>query len=593
MVFSALLLAFLEPDIVLDIDAKEAMFGLVHTRERLTVKPGRLTLSYPRWHPGNHRPTGPINDMLNLKFTVDGKTLPWTRDDVDLYHFIVDIPSGASTLDIEFDDAAEAGSTFTPHLARLEWNRFLLYPSNRASADVMVQAQVSLPPEWTLATPLLRVPTGGNDIALRTVSLTEFVDSPGLAGKNFRRVEIGDAESLDIAGETSAATGITAETSAACGRLVEEAKALFGVKHYRHYDFLVSASNMGGYMGLEHHECSEDGGGLDTFTSPSGNLGFGGLIAHEYAHSWNGKYRRPAGLATSNYDEPMKGDLLWVYEGMTQFWGEFLAARSGFYTPEEFRQGLANTAANLSLGGRNWRTLEDTAVSVSVLRGSPRAWSAERRGLDYYDEAIFTWLEVDSILRRESKGRKSIDDFCKVFHGGKGGAPTVVTYTFEDVVKTLDSVVHYDWANVLNTRIRTLQPELSLAGLEAEGWRLVWTDAPNAAGRMRGRDNDAFYTLGLRIGPDGAVTDVVRNMPGGAAGLRPGMKVKTLNGEKFTDAKLLDVLRSKSELDFAVEYGGDTRLVHVPYSGGLQYPHLARIDSVPDLLSELAKPHSK
>lgn len=580
------------PEISLDVDAREAGYGLVHTHETLAVQPGNITLSYPKWHPGNHRPTGPINDMLNLKFSINGRTIPWKRDPVELYRFNLTIPQGASELEITFDDAAEAGTTFTPHLARLEWNRFLLYPTGKASDSIQVQAQVTLPAEWTLATPLLKEPTGGNRIPLRTVSLTEFVDSPGLAGKNFRRVDLSNSEAIDIVGETPASLGITPETTAATMRLVAEANALFGAKHYRHYDFLVSVSNLGGFMGLEHHECSEDGSGLDTFTSASGPLGYGELVAHEYAHSWNGKYRRPFGLATPTYDEPMKGDLLWVYEGMTQFWGEVLAARSGLATQEEFRQDLANYAATLSLGGRDWRPVEDTAVSVSVLRGTSRTWGATRRGLDYYDEAVFTWLEVDSIIRKLTNDKKSIDDFCKLFHGGKSGPPTVKTYTFEDVVSSLNAVAPYDWATLLRTRIYALQSSLSLSGVESEGWQLVWSESTLMPGRMKFRGNGAFYTLGASISPDGTVTDVILAMPAGVAGLRPGMKIKSVNGEKYSDASLLTAIQSKKELDLGIEYGGESSNVHIAYSGGLKVPHLERIPSVPDQLSELAKPHA-
>ena len=593
MLLAALLCARLsEPDITLDIDAKQAQYGLVHTHETLVVKPGTLTLSYPKWHPGNHRPTGPNNNMLNHRFSANGQTIPWKRDDVELFRFNLDIPSGVTKLDVEFDDAAEAGSTFTPHLARLQWNRFLLYPTGRPSADITVQAEVSVPQDGTLATPLLKIPTGGNHIPLRTCSLTELVDSPGLAGKYFKRVDLGTNESLNIAAETADGLAIKPETVAGSMRLVEEANALFGARHYRHYDFLVSASNGGAFLGLEHHECSEDGGGLGMFTTPAGLLDYGGLVAHEYAHSWNGKYRRPAGLATPTYDDPMKGDLLWVYEGMTQFWGQVLSARCGLATPQEFRQEIAESAADLSFGGRDWRTVEDTAISVSVLRGVGGPWRYLRRGLDYYSEAVFTWLEVDSIIRKQTANRKSIDDFCKLFHGGKSGPPAIRPYTLDEVIATLNAVAPYDWAGLLKERMATLQPKLSLAGLENEGWRLVWDETPDPAGR-RPRTFAEYYAIGATFAADGKVNEALPPKAAYQAGLRPGMKVLTVNGEKFDTAKLTAALKSHAEFDLSIEYGGETRTIHIPYSAGLKYPHLVRIEGVPDQLSELASHHAK
>ncbi len=581
--------------LIVSVDAREARFGMVHIKETIPVRPGKFTLSFPKWQPGGHRP-GSIDGMVNLVFRAGSQTLTWRRDDVEMFHFVVDVPDNVTSIDAEFDDHAQPGTSFTPSIARLGWQRCVLYPTGQKSDDVQVSAKVTLPMGWRMATALIKGPSTTDQVEFPTVSLTEFIDSPALIGKNFNRVVLSPIEEIDIAGDNPASIEMSDEAQNKCKQLVAEANALFGAKHYRKYDFLLSLSNVGAFAGLEHHECSEDGGGADALTSPTGLFGLGDLLSHEYTHSWNGKYRRPAGLATPDYDSPMKGELLWVYEGLTQYLGKVLAARSGLATPDQFREGLARTTANLEYqAGRNWRSVEDTAISSQILRNTAPIWGTERRGQDYYEEAVPIWLEVDSVIRKQTNGQKSLDDFCKLFHGGQGGVPEIKPYTFEDIVSTLNTVCAYDWASLLKLRIRAVQPLLTEVGIQNDGWKLVWSDLPSALprGARRGvtapADNDAFFTLGARIGADGAVGDMILTLPAGAAGIRPGMKIVGINGLTFSNENLLMVLGNKAEFDLVADYGGELKTFHIAYKDGLRYPHLQRDESRPDVLSDVIK----
>lgn len=579
--------------LTLSVDAREARYGIVHCKESIPVRSGKFTLAFPKWRPGSHKTTS-LDGMLNLNFRAGARTLAWRRDDVEMFHFVVDVPEGVNSIDAEFDSCNVPGSSYTPQIARLSWIQCILYPAGQRSDDIQVSANVTIPTGWSIATPLLKAPSGMERIEFPIVTLTELVDSPALMGKNFNRVILSPIEEVDVAGDTAAAVEVSDETKNKLKQLVAEANTLFGARHYRKYDFLLSLSNVGAFAGLEHHECSEDGAGLSTATSPD-SYPLGSLLAHEFTHSWNGKYRRPAGLATADFDSPMKGDLLWVYEGLTQYLGEVLAARSGLSTPEQFRETLAQTAASLEYrSGRNWRSIEDTGIAAQILRNTPSAWDSARRSQDYYAEGVMIWLEVDSIIRKQTNGQKSLDDFCKLFHGGQSGDPEVKPYTFEDVVQALNTVCPYDWAALLGLRVQTVQPMLTEVGIQNDGWQLTWTDQPGPAragrrGAAPTADNNAYYTIGARIGADGMVSDLNMALAAGAAGLRPGMKITGVNNLSFSNENLLAALAAKAEFDLVADYGGELKTYHIAYSGGLKYPHLVRDESKSDVLSTVIK----
>jgi predicted metalloprotease with PDZ domain len=391
---------------------------------------------------------------------------------------------------------------------------------------------------------------------------------------------------------------MTPEDLAAYKKLVAETGALFGARHYRHYDFLYTLSDQVGGHGLEHHESNDSAAAERTLVDPDYHMLYAGLIPHEFAHSWNGKYRRPAGLVTRNYQEPMVGDLLWVYEGLTEYLGDLLAERSGLWTAEQYREALAETAAMLDYrSGRTWRPLEDTARSVQILRLAGRPWSNWRRSLDYYPEGELIWLEVDSIIRQQSHGQRSLDDFCRRFHGGESGPPVVLPYKFDDIVRTLNEVAPYDWASLLKERVGSTSTHAPLGGIEGDGWKLVYNDQPNVlthAAEKLFKFADFSYSLGFTVAKDGKLQDVVVSSPSYLSGIGPGMKLIAVNGRKWTPEVLHAAIKAAhadtAPIDLLVENGEMFRTYSVSYHDGDRNPHLERVSSQPDLLNGMLAP---
>ena len=378
---------------------------------------------------------------------------------------------------------------------------------------------------------------------------------------------------------------------------MNEAYALFGSRHFRDYHFLLSASDHVAHYGLEHHESNDsriaERGLLDESTRVASAF----LLPHEYVHSWNGKYRRPAGLATPDYEEPMKGDLLWVYEGLTEYYGLVLTARSQLWTPEQFRDYYAMIGAQYShRPGRTWRDLEDTAVGAQ-LRGSA-AWSSWRRGGDYYDESALIWLEADTIIRQKSGGKRSLDDFCKIFYGGGDTPPEVKTYTMDDVVATLNQVQPYDWQAFLNTRIYEVAPEAPLGGIGNGGWQLVYTDKESDLQRMANEHykvSTARDSIGLALDENATVVDSIIGMPAYNAGIVPGMKIIAVNSRKFSWQLFLEALKATKNggpLELLVENVEFYKTVKIDYHDGERYPHLVRDSGKPDMLADIIKPQT-
>jgi predicted metalloprotease with PDZ domain len=408
--------------------------------------------------------------------------------------------------------------------------------------------------------------------------------------------------SSDLIADAESDLAMSPKDLAAYQKLVVEAGALFGARHYRGYHFLLTLSGEVGGHGLEHHESNDSVGGERMLLDPDWALLSGSLVPHEFAHSWNGKYRRPVGLATPNYQEPMIGDLLWVYEGLTEFLGPLLAERSGLWTDEQYRESLAETAAMLDhRTGRAWRPLEDTARSVQTLRMllSPQ-WTNWRRSLDYYPEGELIWLEVDSIIRQKTHGQRSLTDFCRRFHGGESGAPKVVPYTFDDVVRGLNEVAPYDWASLLRERVGATSTHAPLGGIEGDGWKLVYNDKPNVfshAAEKLFKFVDLSYSLGFRLGQDGKFSDVIVGSPAYQAGIGPGMKLLAVNGRKWTPNVLRAAVKgaegSDQPIELLVENAQFYKTYSIVYHDGEKNPHLERVSSQTDLLGDMLKPLTK
>ena len=592
----------------LAVDLSDAPRNIFHSKLTLAARPGPLTLVYPKWIPGNHRPSGPIANLTGLKITAGGQSIKWQRDPIDMYAFHLEVPAGAKDLQVSFDtitsgdSAGATGAAASTNVLDLNWNQVVLYPQGTNSDAVEFEASVHLPGAWKFGTALPIKNQWDNMVEFNPVSLTQLVDSPLIAGDNYRQIGLNltredPVHVIDMVAESEAALAMTPQQTAAYHSLVAEAGALFGARHYTKYHFLYTLSDEVGHHGLEHHESSDNSVPERTLIDPELRLMEVGLLPHEFVHSWNGKYRRPAGLATPNYQEPMIGDLLWVYEGLTEYLGNVLTARSKLWTPEQYREALAETAAMLDhRAGRTWRALEDTARSVQSLRLMGPRWQSWRRGLDYYPEGELIWLDVDTLIRRQTHGQKSLDNFCRLFYGGPSSPPKVVPYTFDDVVKTLNQVAPYDWEKFLKQRLNATGSHAPLNGIEQGGWRLVYNQNPSAlvdAEEKQGKYLNAFYSLGFLVRENGELEDVIPGSPAYDAGIGPGMKLVAVNGRRWSKHVLRDALRASLEkeqhFDLLVENAEFFKTYSIIYSGGEKYPHLVRAEG-PDLLINILNP---
>ncbi len=601
------------PTLTVAVDATDAPRKIFHAKLVIpvTTSAAELTLYYPKWIPGEHGPTGPIQDLTGLKFSANGQELKWRRDLLDGWTFHVELPAGTRTVEASLDFVSPAGvdgegiytggASATEAMTVISWNTLLLYPQGWTSDELTYQASLRLPAGWKFGTSLNVTANSGGNIEFAPVSLTLLVDSPVISGEFLRIVPLADnpRTEMDIAADSAAALQAPAEVWDHYKSLVDQAQKLFGAHHYRDYHFLFSLSDHVAHFGLEHHESNDSRVGERGLVDEGERKLGAGLLAHEYVHSWNGKYRRPADLATPDYEQPMKDDLLWVYEGLTSYLGDLLSARSGLRTPEEFRDAVAVMAAALDhTPGRSWRNLQDTADGVPAMQGAPRQWQSWRRDLDYYDEDVLNWLWVDMIIRQQTHGQKSIDDFCKRFHGGENTGPRVKTYTFDDVVSALSQTAPYDWGTFWTERLTNHGPGAPLGGLQASGWKLVYDEHPSELFRLGAEDRDyvgaGLYSLGLALRKDGTIVDTIEGMPAAAAGIGPGMKLTGVNGRKFSAEVLGDALRSgktgSAPLELLVENTTYYKVYKIDYHGGEKYPHLVREESKPDELSEIIKP---
>jgi predicted metalloprotease with PDZ domain len=604
ILFLASVSAFAQTTMTLNVDATDAARNIVHSKLTIPVKAGPLTLFYPKWIPGEHSPTGPINDLVGLKLSAGGRSIAWRRDDVEMFAFHCEIPPGVTFLDVTLDDVSQPETTASAKLARLKWNRVLVYPEGMSSDVILVKASLKLPSGWQFASALPIANETKGEFQFKDVSLTQLVDSPAIIGVNFRKLPLTSAgmmHELDIMADTTAALEMKPETLTGLRALVQEAYALFGARHYRSYKFLVTLSDHGGSEGLEHHESSEDGVGEKAFSDELELLDFADLMGHEYAHSWNGKYRRPAGLATPDFEQPMRGELLWVYEGLTEYLGRVLPARSGLWSAENFRDAMAAVGAEFeNQSGRQWRPLVDTAIAVQFTYPSPRAWMNYRRRVDYYDEGSLIWLDADVLIRTRSHGKLSLDDFCRRFHGGQDTGPAVKSYTFDDVVNTLNDVMPYDWRGFLNARVNEVNLHAPLGGITNGGWKLVYSDKPNTQVRIADharKSVDLSYSLGMLLKEDGTVMDVNPNLVAFKSGLAPGMKIVSVNGRAWSTDVLHEAIASAKSrtapMELLVENGSFQETYNLNYHDGERYPHLERDNTRPDVLGEVIKSRAK
>ncbi len=592
--------------ISLNVDLTNVNARILNVHETIPVKGRKITLLYPEWLPGTHSPSNPIAEMAGLVLTANGARVPWMRDRVNMYAFHIDVPAGATALEVNFQYLAPIDpkrGRISSKFADVTWNSVLLYPAGYFSRDIDFSTTLRMPEGWRFACALDVKSQDGSVVQFKDTTLNTLVDSPLYAGENFKRVDLSSGPDnpvyLDIFADKPSDLEITPEELQYHKNLVLEAQKLFSSHHYDHYDFLFSVSDVVGGEGLEHHQSSEDGARANYFTDWSAGVGGRALLPHEYTHSWNGKFRRPADLWTPNFNVPMQNDLLWVYEGLTDYYGNVLTARSGMRTLEQARDNIAQTAANFEVSsGRSWRPLVDTTnQAIMTAHGAaPEGWPSWQRSFDYYPESDLIWLDADTKIRELSGGKKSLDDFAKLFYGINNGSYVTVTYTFDDLVKALNSVQAFDWAAFLRTRVYDVAPQVPENGITQGGYKLVYNDnQPEWMKHTDPTNPTSFATsLGLRVKPDGGLTDVWWDSLAFKANLTPDMQVQAVNDQKFTPAVLREAIlaaeKTKDPIKLLLKRGDEFLTVSLDYHGGMRYAHLERVESTPDRLDDILSP---
>ena len=590
--------------ITLAVDATDITRHIFKIKEQIPVHSGEVTLLYPQWLPGNHSPTGRIDAVAGLIIKANGKRVEWIRDPVNVFAFHVAVPAGADNLDIEFQfltsgTGNEGRVVMTPEMLNLQWNAVALYPAGYFTRQIDFNASVTLPKGWQFGVALETASSSGDTTTFKTVPFETLVDSPMFAGKYFKRFDLGETGGapvhLNVVADAAEYLDAKPEYIETHKNLVAQAYKLYGSHHYNHYDLLLALSDKLGGIGLEHHRSSENGTIPGYFTEWDKSAPTRNLMAHEYSHSWNGKFRRPADLWTANYNVPMRGSLLWVYEGQDQYWGYVLGARSGLVTKQQTLEAIAETAATYDTRiGREWKTLADTTNDpVAALRRAI-PWRSWQRSEDYYSEGQLVWLDADTLIRELSGGKKSLDDFAKAFFGVNDGSWVPVTYTFNDLVRALNGIQRYDWAKFLHDRLEGHGPGAPLDGITRGGYKLVYTDTASGYfkdGESRRKATDLTYSLGIAVGREGRLTDVRWGGPGHTAGLSVGGQLIAVNNVAYDSDKLKAAVKaakdSKDPITLLVKNGDAFTTATIDYHDGLRYPKLERVESTPDRLGDI------
>jgi predicted metalloprotease with PDZ domain len=592
------------------VDAREAPRNILHARMTIGVTPGDVTLFYPKWIPGEHGPTGPLANLATLSIEGGGTTLPWQRDLVDMNAFHVQVPNGVTTLRVAFDFLMTQDDVMgTPDVLALNWNRVLLYPAGTPVRDIAITPSIILPAGWQYGTALPAPKRSGDRVDFETVSLETLVDSPLDAGRYARRVMLfdqgGSQNELDIFADAPADLDYPADVETHMRALIVQADSLYGWQSWSHYHFLLTLSAPIQVTGIEHRE-SSDNRALDAYLSdPHTFDSSGDLLPHEFSHSWNGKYRRPADLTTTDYQMPEKTDLLWVYEGLNQYIGDVLSYRSRLRDPKEYPEYLASLYAEMDdEPGRLTTPLAQTAVAAPFLYSAPKQWPRERRHTDdFYNEGELVWLDVDTLIRQASHGTKSLDTFMRAFYAPATPTTTVRTYTYEDVVTTLNAVQPYDWDGFFRARVYAVTPHPPSEEFERAGYRLTYNDQPNAVDQISEEvDHDVAvrYSLGIIVKSEsddtspGEVRDVLTGSPAAKAGLGAGVKVIAVNWRVYTADALHAAVKAspttREPITLIVQNGKTFALISIDYHGGERYPHLERIGGTPDMLTAITAP---
>jgi predicted metalloprotease with PDZ domain len=595
----------------LDVDASDAPMKILHATMSMPAKPGAMTLFYPKWIPGEHMASGPIWNLTGLHFFADGKEVDWRRDLVEVNAFHLSVPNGAKTVTAKYDYVVPVnggsfgtGASTNAKCAVVNWYTVGLYPAGENPDAITVAASLKAPAGWKHGGSLDISSTDGDTIHYAPTSLAMLNDHPVLLGEHFRSIVLWPAGSepgehvIDVVADSEWALQFPQARIDIYKKIVLEERAVFGgVGHYRKYHWLLTLSDDLGAFGVEHHECADDRVAENTFVDDGAAKRSSLLLPHEFFHSWNGKARRPAGLVNGGYEQPMKDDLLWVYEGLTNYYGELLAARGGLISAQDWLDELAADALSVSHPGRTWRPLQDTADSSPFLYNAGNVWAGWRRGTDFYAEGSLIWLEADVTIRRLTSGQKTLDDFCTLFHGqSDNGKVWMKPYDADEVYQTLNRVAPYDWKGFFEKRLQSKSADLPLGGVQRGGYTLVYTDTANIFTDPWALDGglNAYGSLGMHVTAGGSVDDAWPGRPAYAAGISNGMKLVAVNGRRFSVDELTRAIAASkdttTQMEFIVDNGGYFKVVRVDYHGGLRYPHLERVAGANDLLTGIAAP---
>jgi len=600
--------------ISLNVDLTNINDRILNVQETIPVKPGEMILLYPQWLPGNHSPSNPVANMAGLVISANGKRIPWLRDRVDMWAFHVDVPKGVTSLELTFQYLAPVRpqqGRISNNFANLKWNAVLFYPAGYFSRRIQFAPELRLPEGWKFATALEVKSQNGSLVHFKDTTLNTLIDSPLYAGVNFKRVDLSTGPDnpvyMDVFSDKPEQLEITPEELQFHKNLVIQAQKLFNSHHYDHYDLLYSLSDSVAGQGLEHHQSSENGTRANYFTDWGAGIAGRALLPHEYTHSWNGKFRRPADLWTPNFNVPMQNDLLWVYEGLTNYYGNVLTARSGLRTQEQARDAIAQIAASFEASpGRNWRSLQDTTNQpiISQHGATPEIWQSWQRGVDYYPESDLIWLDADTKIRQMSNGQKSLDDFAKLFFGINNGSYVTVTYTLEDLIKAMNTVQPYDWAGFFDARVYEVAPEVPENGLKQGGYRLIYNDQEpdyikhGDPTRPASFATSVGFTLsgqgGPNAGPPGTITEVWWDSPAFKAGITPDMQLQAVNDRAYSVPNLRQAIvaaeKANAPIRLLLKREDQFVAITLDYHGGLRYPHLERVEGTPDLLDTVLAP---
>ena len=574
----------------LEVDTTDLRRGIWPVRQVIPVPgPGRMTLLFPQWLPGNHAPRGELDKLAGLVFRAGGKVLPWVRDPIDVFAFHIDVPEGTREVEASFQfltpTASDQGRILvTPAMLNLQWEDVSLYPAGYYTRQIPVSATVTYPQGWRAATALRPTTEAANRVTYGTVSYETLQDSPVFSGRYFRADDLGSGVTLNTVADQPKELQIPAEVLQKHRNLVTQSLRLFGARHFDHYDFLHAVTDQLGGIGLEHHRSSENQNDPGYFTDWQASLPDHNLLPHEFVHSWNGKFRRGADLYTPDFRTPMRNSLLWVYEGQTQFWGYVLEARSGLSSKQDVLDKLAMIAAALDARqGRQWRPLVDTTNDPVISARRPKAWTSWQRSEDYYNEGLLIWTEADAIIRQGTNNRRGMDDFAKAFFGIRDGDWGEVTYTFDDVVRTLENVYPYNWRGFLTRRVNEAGGSAPLEGFTRSGYRLDYAEEPTraqAASMKSGKTNDLSYSLGIVVNSEAKITQVLWGSPAFAAGLTAGQTIVAVDGRTYSDAALKEQVTAAkggtAPVRLTVKRGEEVRDVPVSWNGGLRYPRFPK-----------------